>query len=135
MEQRTNHERKTQNPEETVFFTIDKMHIENNLEYNVKTEEVAPDATPLPQKQETEPESTKKDYRWLCFISVFSGFLFFETIIDLFDNEFTFRSLLNNAVAAVVSAVIMTIIYVLFLRRETHRKDNTKYNTDDANRS
>ena len=117
MEQRTKQERKTQNPEETAFFTIDKATIENASERIVRTEEVNPDVTLLPKEQEPEPESKSGHRFWGYFLFVFFVYYILSTLFDLFSEEFSLRLLLDNIIPALIFAVIMTIIFALLRHR------------------
>lgn len=110
MEQRAKQERKTQNTEETAFFTIDKTTIENTSERIVRTEEVNPDVTPLPKEQESEPESKSGHHYWGYFLFVFFVYFVISTLFDLFGEDFSSRLLLDNVIPALGFAVIFTIL-------------------------
>lgn len=114
MEQRKTIKQETQNPEETLFFTVKKTVEDVKAETNMHTEVVDTPPEPIPQngKEEIErPQPLPSPYGWTLFIVAFVLYLLFAIAAQLTsDDVFVVKRLLQDAMSALVFAVVLILV-------------------------
>lgn len=113
MEQRKTIKQETQNPEETLFFTVKKTVEDVKAETNMHTEVVDTPPEPIPQKGKEEikrPQPLPSPYGWTLFIVAFVLYLLFAIAAQLTSDVFVVKRLLQDAMSALVFAVVLILV-------------------------
>ncbi|MCR5821846.1 MAG: hypothetical protein K6F85_02865 [Bacteroidales bacterium] len=113
MEERKTIKQETQNPEETLFFTVKKTVEDVKAETNMHTEVVDTPPEPIPQKEKEDierPQPLPSPYGWTLFIVAFVLYLLFATAVQLTSDVFGVKRLFQDAMSAVVFAVVLVLV-------------------------